>query len=96
MLARAVLSQSSLQGVREALPERNVMVVRLHASRATLERRVRARDSGAELEEHLAEIDEITERAIKTVPAAPVVLNEERPLREVALDVMRLARWINV
>jgi hypothetical protein len=96
VLARAVLSPSSLQSVREALPGWNVTVVRLHASRATVERRVRARDSGAELEEHLAEIDEVTARAIKTVPSAPVVLNEDRTLREVALEVMRLARWIYV
>ena len=96
VLARAVLSPSSLQDVREALPEWDLMVVRLDASRATLERRIRARDSGAELGEHLAEIDEFTALAIKTVPSAPVVLNEERPLRDVALEVMRLARWINV
>jgi dephospho-CoA kinase len=96
VLARAVLSPLSLQAVSEAVPGREVMVVRLHASRATLERRIRARDSGAELEEHLAEIDELSGRAAKTVPSAPVVLNEDRALREVALEVMRLARWIDV
>jgi len=96
VLARAVLSPVSLQGVSGSLPGREVVVVRLHASRATLERRVRARDSGAELEEHLAEIDEVNGRATKTVPSAPVVLNEDRALREVALEVMRLARWIDV
>lgn len=95
VLARAVLNALSLQAVREALPGWEVMVVRLEASRSTLVRRVRARDSGAELEEHLAEIDEITERAIKSAPSAPVVLNEERTLREAALEVMRLAHWID-
>ena len=96
VLARAVLSPISLQSVSEALPGREVIVVRLHASRATVERRVRARDSGAELEEHLAEIDEVDGRTTKTVPSAPVVLNEDRAVREVALEVMRLARWIDV
>ncbi len=95
VLARAVLNPLSLRAVREALPGWEVMVVRLDASRSTLVGRVRARDSGAELDEHLAEIDEITERAINTAPSAPVVLNEERTLREVALEVMRLARWID-
>ena len=94
VLARTVLSRSSLQRIRQALPGREVTVVRLHASRSILDRRIRARDSGAELEEHLAEMDEITERAITTVPSAAVVLNEERALREVALEVMRLAGWI--
>ena len=95
VLARALLNPLSLQAVREALPGWEVVVVRLDASRSTLEGRVRARDSGAELDEHLAEIDEMTERALKTAPSAPVVLNEERTLREVALEVMRLARWID-
>jgi hypothetical protein len=96
VLARAVLSPLSLQAVSDALPGWEVRVVRLHASRATLERRVRARDSGAELEEHLAAIDEVTDQATKTVPSAPVVLNQERAIREVALEVMRLARWIEM
>jgi hypothetical protein len=94
VLARAVLNPSSLQEITDALPGWEVTVVRLYASRPTLVRRLRARDSGAELAEHLAEIDESTGRAIEAAGSAPVVLNEKRPLREVALAVMRLARWI--
>jgi hypothetical protein len=96
VLARAVLSPLSLQTVNEALPGWVVIVVRLHASRTILEQRLRARDSGAELDEHLAEIDEVTRRATNTLSSVPVVLNEDRALREVALEVMRLARWIDV
>ncbi len=95
VLARAVLSPSSMDGIKDALRGWRITVVRLHASPATLEIRVRARDSGAELAEHLAALDEMTTRTIKAVPSAPVVLNEGRPLRDVALDVMRLARWID-
>jgi hypothetical protein len=95
VLARAVMSPLGMDGIKEALPGWQIMVVRLHASRETLEQRLRARDSGAELAEHLAEIDEMTAGTMRTAPTAPVVLNEDRALRAVALEVMRLARWFD-
>ncbi len=54
--------------VKQALPGLDVVIVRVDASRTTLEQRVRTRDSGAELEEHLAELDSTARRTIEVTP----------------------------
>jgi hypothetical protein len=54
VLARHLVSAAELEAVRAALPGVPVTAVRLVVDAATREARLRARDSGAELEEHLA------------------------------------------
>jgi hypothetical protein len=54
VLARHLVSADELEAVRAALPGVPVAAVRLVADAATREARLRARDSGRELEEHLA------------------------------------------
>lgn len=94
VLARALVNPASLPATSAALPGWDLIVVLLQASRSTTEMRLRARDSGSELESHLARIDDFTERTSAVAPDAAVVVNEGRSLREVALEVMRIARWI--
>jgi hypothetical protein len=94
VLARALVNPASLPRISEALPGWNVTVVRLEASRPTLDMRLRARDSGSELESHLAKLDDFTERTKRVSPDALVVVSEGRPLREIALEVIRIAAWI--
>jgi AAA domain len=53
VLARHLVSAAELDAVRGALPGVPVTAVRLVADAATREARLRARDRGAELEEHL-------------------------------------------
>lgn len=69
-------------------------MIRLDAPRAALERRIRARDSGSELREHLAELDEMTQQVTAAAPGAPVVVNDGRELGDVAREIMRTAGWI--
>ena len=95
VLARALVNPTSLPAISKAMPGWNLTVIRLEAARPALEIRLRARDSGSELESHLAKIDDFTERTRTVSPDAPVVVNEGRPLREVALEVMRIAGWID-
>src|SRR4051794_16546696 len=54
VLARALVSEAELEAVRAALPGVDVTTGRLVAHAETREARLRARDSGAELEEPLA------------------------------------------
>lgn len=94
VLARAIVDSSGLQVIAEALRDWDLTVVRLDAPRAVLEQRIRERDSGAELRDHLAELDEMTRKVTAAVPGAPVVVNDGRELGDVARDVMRAAGWI--
>jgi len=95
VLARTLVSPRGVENVAGALPGWELRVIRLAAPRSTLEQRIRARDSGAELEEHLAELDEMTQLATDAVPRAHVVINDRRDLGDVAREVMRTAGWIS-
>lgn len=93
VLARAIASSSNLAAIGQALAGWKLTVIRVSAPRPTVERRIRARDSGAELEEHLGQIAEMTMRTDAVAPEAPVVVNDDGLLREAALEVIRLAGW---
>jgi hypothetical protein len=94
VLARALVDSSVLQSVAGALAGWKLTVIRLASPRDVVEQRLRARDSGSELREHLAEIDEITSKVNAAAPGARVVVNDGRDLGDVAREVMRLAAWI--
>jgi adenylylsulfate kinase len=55
VLARAVRSAGEVDAIRDALAVTGLTVARLVAAPAVVEGRLRARDAGAELAEHLAE-----------------------------------------
>lgn len=95
VLARGIVNPDGLEVVAAALPNWKLEVVRLDATNVTMEHRIRARDAGAELEEHLAQLDEMAQRVREATPTAHAVLNDQRALRDVAREVMRAAGWIN-
>jgi hypothetical protein len=94
VLARALLSARAYAGLRDALLDWEVFTVHLVASAATARRRLRRRDTGVELEGHLAELDRMAARVAAAAPAAPVLTTDSRRPRELALEAMRLAGWI--
>ncbi len=67
-------------------------VVRLTASTPTLEARLRGRDSGHALEEHLSEFAQYAEVAAG-LPADAEVMNGDRSIAEVAQEVLSKAGW---
>jgi cytosine/adenosine deaminase-related metal-dependent hydrolase len=91
-LARDVTTRSELEAIRAALGGARLTIVRLDAPPPVLERRVRGRDTGADLAEHLAEI-----RVAAAAPPPPfphvAVSNDERPVADVAADVLAAAGW---
>jgi len=89
VLARHLTRADELASIRAALGGVELTVVRLDAPAALLEARIRARDSGRELEEHLAEL------AGGAAPDFPhhVVANDGRAADAVAADVLRASAW---
>jgi adenylylsulfate kinase len=94
VLVRALYRREALEGLRRAVPEADLTVVRLVASGRTVEGRLRRRDTGRVLEEHLGE----TAKMAEAVEAAALedfqVHNQGRPLSEVALEILRRAGWV--
>ena len=95
VLARGIVNPDGLEVVAAALPKWTLDVVRLDAATSTMEQRIRSRDAGAELEEHLALLDEMAQRVREATPTAHAVMNDQRALRDVAREVMRVAGWID-
>ena len=93
VLARFVEDGAQLEDFRAALPGVELFVVRLVASQDVIERRLRARDSGAQLAEHLAESAAFAARGEANALEDAVVENGERPLGEVAAEVLTAAGW---
>jgi adenylylsulfate kinase len=93
VLARFVEDRAQLEEFRAALPGVQLAVVRLLAPAPLIERRLRARDAGAQLAEHLAEFAGFAERGETTALEDAVVENGERSLDDVAADVLEAAGW---
>jgi predicted kinase len=87
VLTRALEKAEQLDAVRAAVPEAEIVVVKVTASPGTIAERLRSRDTGAVLEEHLAQ----------TLEPAPVedfeIENDGRPIREVAEELLRRLGW---
>ena len=95
VVARGIVNPDGLEVLAAALPKWKREVVRLDATSVTMENRIRARDAGAELEEHLAQLDEMAQRVREATPTAHAVVNDQRALRDVAREVMRATGWID-
>jgi hypothetical protein len=87
--SRALVGESQLRAIATGLSGWELVVVELEASYAVLERRLRHRDIGRELEHNLGHLAAPFEH----LPAAHRVRNEDRALRDVASDVWKLAGW---
>jgi hypothetical protein len=94
VLARGLLDPSHLDAVRGGLPGVALTVVRLAGSPRLLAARLAARDTGANLDTHLAELAQFTARIETTGADQPVVTNDLRPIRSVALEVLVTAGWV--
>jgi adenylylsulfate kinase len=89
VLARHLTRARDLASIKAALGDADLDVVRLEAPSAELEARVRARDSGGELEEHLGEIDSALEPEFAHI----AVTNAGRPVAEVAVEILTAIGW---
>jgi hypothetical protein len=97
VLARVLQRRSDLERYRDAVPGAEIVVCRLVASEPVRRQRLlRRMPAGPARTWHLArtvELDEILDRAGLD---DFVVVNEERPVRDVALEVLERAGWLRV
>lgn len=92
VLARHVREPSHVAALRDTLAGVELAVVELRAPLRLVEERLRQRDTGRELAEHLAEARHGAAAAAPPVADATVD-NGERPARAVALEVLAAAGW---
>jgi hypothetical protein len=95
VLARAILGRDGLEGLRAAAPDAGLVVVRLTASPSTIERRLRKRDSGRELEEHLGESTEMSRVLDRAGLEDVAVASDDRSPGEVAREVLQRVGWLD-
>jgi adenylylsulfate kinase len=95
VLARAILGREGLDALRAAAPDADLVVVRLTASPSTIERRLRQRDSGHELEEHLRESTEMSRVLDQAGLQDMAVPTDDRSAQEVAREVLQRLGWID-
>ncbi len=90
VMARHLGHPGRLAAIRGALPDVEMLSVHLAAPVAVLEQRLRRRDSGSELSEHLALLSDGG-----TTPFEDAVVDNDdgRPAREVALEILEIAGW---
>jgi hypothetical protein len=94
ILARGLTSHSALESFKHAVPQTDIKVVRLTAATETLEARLRRRDSGAELREHLAEAVAMAATMERLGLEDFVVDSDDLPIDTVAEEVIRRLGWL--
>jgi hypothetical protein len=80
--------------LRVAVPDADLTVVRLTGSPRTIEGRLRQRDSGQELEEHLGESMEMSRALDRAGLGDFAVANDDRSPKDVAREVLQRVGWI--
>ena len=96
LLAGAIENTARLDEVRCSIPDAHIVICRLRARVHTMQDRVRWREPGmlqSELIERVSVLDaELDEAALHDF----VVENEERPVTEVAREMLTMAGWPSV
>ncbi len=92
VLARYLRESSQVDDLRRALPGVELVVVELRAPREVREARLRQRDTGAQLEEHLAAI-RADEHLVAGGGADYELASHGRPEHEIAREIAQRAGW---
>jgi len=93
ILARGLSSRAALESLERALPLTDIKVVRLAAAGSTLAARLRGRDTGAELGEHLRGAQEMSEIMERLQLEDFVVSGDAVAVEVVAAEVVRQLGW---
>lgn len=88
-VARALHDAAEIAALRAAFAGAETFVVELDAARDVLEERIRQRDVGVELDEHLALLADCASPGV-----ADAIIDAEQPPRQVALEVLGAAGWV--
>ena len=95
VVAGVVEREADLEGYRRAVPGAEIRVCHLTASEYVRIERLKSREPGSGREWHLKRTVELA-RLIETSRLnAFTVLNDGRPVRDVALEVLTMAAWFD-
>jgi hypothetical protein len=94
LLARAVESSSELTTCRKAISATQTVVCRLTASRSVLEQRVRSRETGIRSDEFVARVATLNAILDRVALEDFAVVNEDRRVNDVAIEVLIRAGWL--
>jgi phosphosulfolactate synthase (CoM biosynthesis protein A) len=93
-MARALEDHAQLERCREIIPATNTLVCRLTASITAMEQRLTMRETGIAQQEYVARVRKLNDILNRVQLEDFAVANENRPLTEVALEVLGKAGWI--
>jgi hypothetical protein len=94
LVARAIENEAQLNRCREIIPAANTAVCRLVASAETMKRRVEIREAGVSQRDYVARVTKLNAILDGAQLEDFSVINEDRSLTEVALEMLRKAGWI--
>jgi hypothetical protein len=95
LLARAVENHAELELCRSAVSAKSVVVCRLTASIETMQRRVKMRELGLSQREYIARVTKLNDILDRARLEDFAISNENRPLSEVAHEMLLKAGWIS-
>jgi hypothetical protein len=93
VISGAISTREELRLIREAVDPSDLSVVRLVTTPALLEARLRRRDHGRRLEDHLAIVPRIDRSLDESALEDIRVMNDARSPREVAMAILRAIGW---
>jgi hypothetical protein len=94
LLCRVLEARSLLRRVAEAVPGADITVVRLRAPRELVRARIVAREAGRDPQWYLDTAAYLFDRLEHAGVEDHVVDNDDRPLAQVAADVLHAAGWL--
>jgi len=95
MVARAIEMKAQLQLCCDAIPAVETLVCRLTASIATMQQRVQTREPGISREDCVARVAILNDILVCAGLEDFAVVNENRSLTDVALEMLFKAGWIS-
>ena len=95
VVARAIEDDAQLKLCRGIIPAANTVVCRLAATIETMRRRVEMRELGIWQPEYIARVEELNSILDRAQLEDFTVANENRPLTDVALEMLVKAGWMS-
>jgi hypothetical protein len=95
LVARAIEDGVELKLCRDTIPAVDTVVCRLTASIEAMERRVQLRESGISQREYVARVPELNALLDRAQLDDFAIVNENRSLTDVALEMLVKAGWIS-
>jgi hypothetical protein len=95
LVARAMENHAELARCRDIIPAASTFVCRLAASVETAQQRVQLRESGISQREYVARVAELNDILDRARLEDFAIVNENRPLTDVAFEMLVTAGWVS-